>query len=129
MIDLRKTNYLLIVVNIVLLITLLILFFYIFNNTKESAQEIQTDFDSKINSLVDQGVFDVESYQSEHDKLSKAIDSGSLSSCNSLSPERISSCKDLIYFNEAMRDSDLSKCEAIIEDEIKRTCKMVVVDI
>ena len=112
-----------------MLITLLILFFYIFNNTKESAQEIQTDFDSKINSLVDQGVFDVESYQSEHDKLSKAIDSGSLSSCNSLSPERISSCKDLIYFNEAMRDSDLSKCEAIIEDEIKRTCKMVVVDI
>ena len=128
MIDLRKTNYLLIVINIVLLITLFILFFVSFNNLNKS--DVNKDINSNLSksSSVNKVKLDIEEYKKNHDRLTSAIGSGDLSSCEKLNGVQVGNCKDIIYFNEAVQNFESSKCDLIQNSEIKRNCRFVLVD-
>ena len=128
MIDLRKTNYLLIVINIVLLITLFILFFVLFNNLNKSDVNKDINSNLSISSSVNEAKFDIEEFKKNHELLTSAIGSGDLSLCEKLNSAEVGNCKDIIYFNEAVQNFESSKCDLIQNSEIKRNCRFVVVD-
>ncbi|MBI96260.1 hypothetical protein CL656_03860 [bacterium] len=128
MIDLRKTNYLLIIINVVLLLTLLIVFFYSFYSSNKGQKDQLGNLNQINSSSVIQGTVNAEEYQIKHDKLTQAISSGDLSSCESLNGGQVNNCKDVIILNEAIQNSNSAKCDQILDREIKRSCNILLVN-
>ena len=123
MMDLRKTNYLLIIINVVLI---LVLFFYIglTSFSKNHLQGRSQSFSSsnQNNEIRDINSRNLEGYKKEHDRFSKAVSSNDLRRCQSLVNEFKTLCEDGIYLNLSVKNQDRSLCENIQSPDLKEVC-------
>jgi len=133
MIDLRKTNYLLIIINIILIIVLVSGGIY-FNSKFNSNPN--TIINSKLNQSLEakneqvsavESKLDIETYKTKHDEFSAAVESGSLNACNSLDESFYVKCKDSIYLNQAIEYSSPDLCEKISIEAMKMACKDLLI--
>ena len=134
--DLRKTNYLLIVINFILILCLVGLF--VFNlklnnnltvlnkrsNALISQEQYQNQDDLEYNYFENQfnGSDSIEQYQNTHDEFSKAVASNDPNKCSSLDETFKVLCLDGVYLNLAIKEGDKDLCEKITSFELKEVC-------
>ena len=126
--DLRKTNYLLIVMNVILILSLFSLSFYFIFRAGSSSFELGKNQDVQGSSIIESADsdFDPLEYQIEHDAFSDLVSSGDLESCESLSLSFRDKCRDSILMSQALKGLDVSKCELIQNSDLVEICKMSV---
>jgi len=126
MMDLRKTNYLLLIINVILILFLISGFLY-FGFNLNSKSIVKQSFNSGDLQLqrVDTEI-DIEAYKAKHDKLSSVVESGNLKSCEGLDESFVLKCKDSIYLNQATEYSSVDICENITMESMKIVCRELV---
>ena len=127
MIDLRKTNYLLIIINIILILSLVGMFIFSFklNRSVESYDQNENIEIQKSSSYIKPRYdkYDTLSqYQSAHESFSDAVASNDLSRCATLDETFIGLCLNSIYLSLALRDGDKSLCDKITSLDLKDLC-------
>ena len=134
MIDLRKTNYLLIIINFILILSFigLLVFNIRLNNTlssfsKESSalqNPVQNQNSFALDSLESQknAYESVIQYQDTHDQFSDSVASNDPSQCSKLDENFKVLCLDGIYLNLALKEGDKSLCEKITSFDLKEVC-------
>lgn len=125
--DLRKTNYLLIIINVILIILVVLLMLYSLSfNTgySKTLKQSSPDIDSElISSDQEKGNLSFEYYQNQHDKLNDIIANLDLESCNLLDVEFQTLCVDNILINLVFQNNNFELCRKIESPEIQRNCQ------